>query len=116
MLRRGCGQKMKNTALEHLVLARHFAVVAKFVFLVNSHDIRLRCHGHHVVAFFVLVIHGAVIRTETIGVAVDIFSTIGVHKDTKTLNSDTAEDTENFALVVIELGRCFATKGEEIFT
>lgn len=99
-----------------LVLSCHFAVVSKLVFFVNSHNVCLCSHHHHVVTVFVVAEHGAIVNAKAMPVAVYIFPAVGVHEDTETLDPIAAEDTENFALVVVELCRRFPAKGEEVFT
>jgi hypothetical protein len=58
------------------------------------------------------VVHRTVSVTERI--CIDIVTAIGVHEDAETLHTDAAEDAEDVALVLVELGRCLAAEGEEV--
>jgi hypothetical protein len=96
-----------------LILSHHLAIVSEPVFVVHfihGHAGRLCCDVAHLVAFFGFIVHGA---SAFIAVA-DFALAIGVEEDAKTGDADSAEDAENVALVLIELGWGFAAKDEEV--
>lgn len=97
-----------------LVLPCHLTIITEFVFLVNGHYVRLCCDHNHVIAIFILMVHGTVVESERIFLVINIVSAIGVHEDAKALYADTAEDTEDLTLVIIEFRRRFTAEGEKV--
>lgn len=93
-----------------LVLAQHLAVVAKrlFLALVHDHARRLGSDVAHLVAIVVSV-HGAfaVIGTE-------FALPVGIEEHTQSAYAHATKYAEDVALVLVELGRGFAAKDEEI--
>jgi hypothetical protein len=81
-----------------LVLAQHLAVAQVLVF-VNGHVVGLSCDIDDNVRFISVFVHGPLVVRE--GVAV-LVSVVGIEEDTKALDANTAEYTENVSLVFVE--------------
>jgi hypothetical protein len=60
------------------------------------------------------VVHGAVVESERVFLIVNIMCTVGVHESAKALYANTAEDTEDFPLMIVKLRRCFTAEGEKV--
>lgn len=81
------------------VLAQHLAV-AQVLVLVNGHVVGLRCDVDDDVRLVAVFVHGPLVVREGLTV---LMSVVAVEEDTKALDTNAAEYTENVSLVFVEL-------------
>jgi hypothetical protein len=61
------------------------------------------------------MIHGTIVNTKSVSFTVLVLLSGSIKETAETRDADAAEDAEDFALMVVEFGGCFAAKGEELF-
>jgi len=101
---------VQQVALEILVLAQHLTVVAKPLFFALVHG-HARCLGSDVAHLVAIIIgvHGALPIVGT-----EFALPVGIEEHAQSAHAHATKYAEDVALVLVELGRGFATKDEEV--